>query len=68
MNTSNDRVTTADRRRSQTVVMVLDVVARRSGFGSAETVRRPFVRELGATPGAYRARFHGNATARFLPP
>ncbi|WP_245718758.1 GlxA family transcriptional regulator [Micromonospora rhizosphaerae] len=35
----------------------LDVVARRTGFGSPETMRRAFVRELGVTPGAYRERF-----------
>ncbi|MFS4092585.1 GlxA family transcriptional regulator [Streptomyces sp. AF1A] len=35
----------------------LDLVARRSGFGSPETMRRAFVRELGTTPGAYRDRF-----------
>ncbi|WP_238453784.1 helix-turn-helix domain-containing protein [Micromonospora sp. ATA51] len=35
----------------------LDVVARRVGFGSPETMRRAFVRELGVTPGAYRSRF-----------
>ncbi|MEV2273272.1 helix-turn-helix domain-containing protein [Nonomuraea africana] len=35
----------------------LDVVARRSGFGSPETMRRAFARELGVPPAAYRARF-----------
>ncbi|GAA2690449.1 GlxA family transcriptional regulator [Nonomuraea recticatena] len=35
----------------------LDVVARRSGFGSPETMRRAFARALGVTPAAYRARF-----------
>lgn len=35
----------------------LDVVARRAGFGSAETLRRAFHRETGVTPGSYRARF-----------
>ncbi|MFJ7967172.1 GlxA family transcriptional regulator [Streptomyces sp. NPDC096324] len=32
-------------------------VARRTGLGSAESLRRAFVRKLGITPGAYRARF-----------
>ncbi|OIJ64006.1 AraC family transcriptional regulator [Streptomyces mangrovisoli] len=32
-------------------------VARRTGFGSPESLRRAFVRNLGITPGAYRARF-----------
>jgi transcriptional regulator GlxA family with amidase domain len=35
----------------------LDVVARRSGFGSAETLRRAFLRVFGVPPGGYRARF-----------
>lgn len=41
----------------------LDVVARRSGFGSEETLRRAFQRELGVAPGAYRARFRTTHTA-----
>jgi len=32
-------------------------VARRSGFGSAETLRRVFLQVLGVTPTAYRQRF-----------
>ncbi|MER8012473.1 GlxA family transcriptional regulator [Streptomyces sp. NPDC094149] len=35
----------------------LDTVARHAGFGSPETMRRVFQRELGVTPGAYRDRF-----------
>ncbi|WP_237693378.1 GlxA family transcriptional regulator [Streptomyces sp. SID2888] len=35
----------------------LDSVARASGFGSVETMRRAFRRILGVTPGAYRDRF-----------
>lgn len=35
----------------------LEVVAARSGLGSAETLRRIFVRELGVAPNAYRRRF-----------
>jgi transcriptional regulator GlxA family with amidase domain len=35
----------------------LDVVARRAGFGSPETLRRAFLRVLGVAPGGYRARF-----------
>jgi transcriptional regulator GlxA family with amidase domain len=41
----------------------LDVVARRSGFGSEETLRRAFQRERGITPGTYRARFRTTFTA-----
>jgi hypothetical protein len=33
----------------------LDVIARRSGFGCAETMRRAFHRDLGVTPNAYRS-------------
>lgn len=32
---------------------------RRCGFGSPETMRRAFLRNLGAGPNAYRERFHG---------
>jgi transcriptional regulator GlxA family with amidase domain len=32
-------------------------VARRAGFGSAETMRRAFRRNLGVSPGGYRSRF-----------
>lgn len=41
----------------------LDVVARRCGFGSAETLRRAFLRVLGVTPGAYRDRFRTTGAA-----
>ncbi|MGW3247891.1 GlxA family transcriptional regulator [Streptomyces sp. NPDC001070] len=33
------------------------VVARRTGFGSPESLRRAFMRHLGVTPGAFRASF-----------
>ena len=35
----------------------LDVIARDAGLGSAETLRRAFVRRVGVTPDAYRRRF-----------
>lgn len=35
----------------------LDVIALRTGLGSAETLRRTFARTLGVTPNAYRQRF-----------
>jgi transcriptional regulator GlxA family with amidase domain len=41
----------------------LDVVARRSGLGSAETLRRAFLRVLGVTPGGYRDRFRTTGAA-----
>ncbi|MFF0154904.1 GlxA family transcriptional regulator [Micromonospora sp. NPDC005203] len=37
--------------------LALDVVAARSGLGSAESLRRVFGERLGTTPGAFRARF-----------
>ncbi|MET8582271.1 helix-turn-helix domain-containing protein [Streptomyces collinus] len=37
-------------------------VARRTGFGSAESLRRAFTRHLGITPGTYRARFRTTGT------
>ncbi|MGW9027614.1 helix-turn-helix domain-containing protein [Streptomyces sp. NPDC055722] len=40
-----------------------DAVARQAGFGSPETMRRVFPRELGVTPGAYRARFGTTAAS-----
>ncbi|MEU6089332.1 helix-turn-helix domain-containing protein [Streptomyces sp. NPDC047085] len=33
------------------------VVARHTGFGSPESLRRAFLRQLGVTPGAFRASF-----------
>jgi transcriptional regulator GlxA family with amidase domain len=41
----------------------LPVVAERTGFGSPETMRRAFLRELGVTPGAYRAHFRTSGIA-----
>ncbi|NYI03792.1 GlxA family transcriptional regulator [Allostreptomyces psammosilenae] len=38
----------------------VDVVARRCGLGSAETMRRTFHRHLGITPSQYRDRFHAD--------
>ncbi len=35
----------------------LDVVARRRGLGSPESLRRSFTREAGVTPHVYRQRF-----------
>jgi transcriptional regulator GlxA family with amidase domain len=36
----------------------LDVIARQSGLGTPETLRRAFTRVLGTTPSTYRNRFH----------
>lgn len=38
-------------------------VARRTGFGSPESLRRAFARHLGVTPGAFRVRFRTTGTA-----
>jgi transcriptional regulator GlxA family with amidase domain len=39
------------------------VIARRSGFGSPESLRRAFVRNLNVTPSAFRERFHTTGVA-----
>jgi transcriptional regulator GlxA family with amidase domain len=42
----------------------LGVVARRSGFGSEETMRRAFKRALGIAPSTYRARYRTTQTQK----
>ena len=42
----------------------LDVISRRCGFRSPETMRRAFLRVLGVAPGAYRGRFGKPAVHR----
>ncbi len=42
----------------------LDLVAKRAGFRSPETMRRAFLRVLGVSPGAYRGRFGRPAVYR----
>jgi len=39
----------------------VDAVAARSGFGTAETLRRAFLRQIRVSPSAYRARFRSAA-------
>jgi transcriptional regulator GlxA family with amidase domain len=39
----------------------VDLIARRTGLGTAESMRRAFVRTLGVTPKAYRDRFRSTA-------
>ena len=46
----------------------LAVIATRTGFGSPETMRRAFLRELGITPGAYRSRFRTTGIEAPPPP
>jgi transcriptional regulator GlxA family with amidase domain len=44
-------------RMLETTALTVDVVARRCGFGTAETLRRSFLRTLGIPPTDYRRRF-----------
>ncbi|AQZ65247.1 Transcriptional regulator containing an amidase domain and an AraC-type DNA-binding HTH domain [[Actinomadura] parvosata subsp. kistnae] len=39
----------------------VEVIARRCGFGTAETLRRTFHRRVGVAPSDYRDRFHAHA-------
>ena len=41
--------------------LTLEKVAARCGFGSAETLRRVFIRRVGMSPAAYRLRLHQQA-------
>jgi transcriptional regulator GlxA family with amidase domain len=50
------RIETA-RTLLETADSSIDVIARESGMGSAETLRRRFMREIGVPPDAYRRRF-----------
>jgi transcriptional regulator GlxA family with amidase domain len=50
------RVETAQ-RLLETTGLSIDDVARASGFGTVETLRRAFARRVGANPRAYRERF-----------
>ncbi len=49
--------TDAARHALETTGDTLDVVARRCGFGTAETLRRTMIRQIGVSPDAYRRRF-----------
>jgi transcriptional regulator GlxA family with amidase domain len=51
------------RRRLETGAEGLDAVAAASGFGSAETLRRAFLRVLRIGPAAYRSRFQSTRAA-----
>jgi transcriptional regulator GlxA family with amidase domain len=48
----------AARRRLEESADGVETVATRSGFGTAESMRRAFLRTLGVPPSAYRGRFH----------
>ncbi|WP_255621394.1 helix-turn-helix domain-containing protein [Pseudonocardia sp. DSM 110487] len=47
----------AARRLLETERVLVTVAASRAGFGSAETMRRAFLRRLGVPPDHYRRRF-----------
>ena len=51
------------RRRLEESTDGVDAVAAQCGFGSAEVMRRAFLRLLGVPPSAYRGRFHSAARA-----
>jgi len=51
----------AARRQLETTSDTVDVIARRCGFGTAETMRRTFARRLGVSPDQYRQRFRSFA-------
>jgi transcriptional regulator GlxA family with amidase domain len=57
------RVDTA-RRVLESEPVLVAVAAARAGFGSAETMRRAFLRRLGVAPDQYRRRFAGTAIQR----
>jgi len=41
----------------------MSTIARQTGFGSPESMRRAFAAQLGVTPGAFRARFRTTGVA-----
>ncbi len=47
----------AARRLLETTSVSIDEVARRTGFGTPETLRRAFARRVGVSPSEYRERF-----------
>ena len=57
----------AARHALETSTDTLDVVASDCGFGSAETLRRAFQRQLNVAPDSYRRRFRTGATERSSP-
>lgn len=56
---NRQRLSTA-RELLETTDLPVDAVARRTGFSSAEVLRRHFQRDLGTTPTAYRRTFGGS--------
>lgn len=56
----------AARHLLESTGLTVDAISTACGFGTAETMRRSFIRSIGAPPGAYRRRFshHSTATTR----
>jgi transcriptional regulator GlxA family with amidase domain len=54
----------AARRRLEESLQTVDEVASEVGFGSSETMRRAFVRQIGVGPSSYRERFIGPSDPR----
>ncbi len=52
----------AARRQLETTSATIDVIARHVGFGTAETMRRTFMRRIGVAPDDDRRRFHRTAS------
>jgi transcriptional regulator GlxA family with amidase domain len=55
----------AARRRLEDIAEPIAAVASACGFGTAETMRRTFLRKLGVGPAEYRRRFHGHPLHAF---
>jgi transcriptional regulator GlxA family with amidase domain len=53
----------AARRELEATGATVDLIARRCGFGTAETMRRTFTRRIGVSPDQYRRRFRTTATS-----
>jgi transcriptional regulator GlxA family with amidase domain len=47
----------AARRELESTTATVDLIARRCGFGTSETMRRTFARRIGVSPDQYRQRF-----------
>ena len=55
--------TEAARRELETTDHTLEIVAKRCGLGTAETLRRVFLRRVGVAPDSYRRRFRVTRTS-----
>ncbi len=58
----------AARRRLEDTSQPLSAIAAECGFGTAETMRRAFLRTLHVGPAEYRRRFHAHAAHQSAPP